>query len=123
MEDDAESKGGVVKQEKVKIIAQSHKNRTPLQSCCSVRVALLTRVQSETAEGTEQKADESDTSDTQDTQDTFVPCLKTDGCIRMFPIGQKHRRGACVVNGNTAQSSRRSSTTLIPPKIPKRTVP
>ena len=75
-------------------------------------------MQGETAEGTEQKADESDTSNTQDTQDIFVPCLKTDGCIRTFPIGQKHRRGACVVNGNPAQSSRRSSTPLNHPKYP-----
>ena len=38
--DEAEPKGDVVKQEKVKKTAQSHKNRTPLQSCCSQSVCV-----------------------------------------------------------------------------------
>ena len=38
--DEAEPNGDVVKQEKVKKTAQSHKNRTPLQSCCSQSVCV-----------------------------------------------------------------------------------
>ena len=39
--DEAEPKGDVVKQEKVKKTAQPYKNRTPLQSCCSQSVCVI----------------------------------------------------------------------------------
>ena len=95
--DEADAVTHEVKQEKVEKIAQCHKNRTPLQFCCSHRVALLTRVQGETAEGTEKKADAENTQDAKICVD-YEPCKKTEGCSRLCPIGQKHR-GACVVGG------------------------
>ena len=81
----AAARGNVVKQEKVNKIAQSQKYRTPLQSCCSHRAALLTRVQGETAEGTEKKAD---AANTQDAKIYVVskPCKKKEGCSRMSSV-------------------------------------
>ena len=58
---------------------------------------MLTRVQGETAEGTEKKADAANTQDAKICVD-YEPCKKTEGCSRLCPIGQKHR-GACVVGG------------------------
>jgi hypothetical protein len=83
--------------EKVKKTAQSHKNRTQLQSCCSQRAALLACVQGETAEGTEKKAEESVPQDTKICVE-FEPCKKTVGCSRLCPVGKRHR-GMCKVDG------------------------
>ena len=95
--DEAEPKGDVVKQEKVKKTAQPYKNRTPLQSCCSQRAALLACAQDQPTETTANTADKANTQSTKICVD-YEPCKKTVGCSRMCPKGQKHR-GMCVVGG------------------------
>ena len=95
--DEPEPTGDVVKQEKVKKKAQPYKNRTPLQSCCSQRAALLACAQDQPTETTANTADKANTQSTKICVD-YEPCKKTVGCSRMCPAGKKHR-GACVVNG------------------------
>ena len=77
--------------------AQPYKNRTPLQSCCSQRAALLACAQDQPTETKEKKTDAANTQDAKICVD-YEPCKKTVGCSRMCPAGKKHR-GACVVNG------------------------
>ena len=95
--DEAEPKGDVVKQEKVKKTAQPYKNRTLLQSCCSQRAALLACAQDQPTETKEKKADAANTQSTKICVD-YEPCKKTVGCSRMCKAGKKHP-GMCVVGG------------------------